>query len=110
MPAYVFGAIFLFTIATRGLAATVYQVSNAADADVVVSMVDSAEKADLLVVRVSSPGLAWGDAAWYITQNPDEASVRVYFGAADAGQVKIFFVNQTGAAGWVRPHPFRGRF
>ncbi len=90
--------------------ARVYQVASPDEADVRVALVGDRSMADLLVHRVSSPGMAIRDALWYITHNPEEATVRVHFGPVGTSQLKIHFVNSYGEAGWVRPHPLRGGF
>jgi hypothetical protein len=74
------------------------------DARVRVALVERG-KADLLVHRVASRGLAHGDARWFITKDKQDADVYVYFTSEGMAQLKICFVDTYGEAGWQRPKP-----
>lgn len=84
--------------------AIIYQASNPGDADLRVALVDRG-RADLLVYRVSSRGMAHGDALWYITRDRQEAGVRVCFVSPGMAQVTVCLVSSDGEAGWQRPRP-----
>lgn len=88
--------------------AIIYQASNPGDADLRVALVDRGS-ADLLVHRVSSRGMADGDALWYITRDRQEASARVCFVSPGMAQVKVCFVSGDGEGGWQRPRPSKIR-
>lgn len=90
--------------------ARIYQTPTMGEAHVRVAIVSDPGAADLLVHRVSSWGLAHGDARWFITRNKQDASAWVFFTGEGFAQVKIHFVDSAGAAGWQRPSRFRGRF
>ncbi|KAB8057082.1 hypothetical protein GCN74_22095 [Janthinobacterium sp. FT14W] len=87
--------------------ARIYQSNNMGDADVRVAIVQRG-KADLLVHRATSWGLAHGDAQWFITRERQDATASVYFTSPGFAQLTICFVDQAGEAGWVRPHRFKG--
>jgi hypothetical protein len=61
--------------------------------------------ADLLVHRVSTRGLANGDALWFITRDRQEATTLACFTSQGMAQVKICFVDTMGEAGWQKPKP-----
>jgi hypothetical protein len=61
--------------------------------------------ADLLVHRVSSWGLASGDARWYITRDRQAATALIYFTSQGMAQLKVCFVDSIGEAGWQVPKP-----
>ncbi|NDI84145.1 DUF6150 family protein [Undibacterium crateris] len=94
--------------------ARIYQTPTMGDAKIRVAIVTSQGEADLLVYRVSSWGLASGDALWFITRDKQDASSWVYFTSIGMAQVKVCFVDSMGCAGWQdRGQPalkFRGRF
>lgn len=73
-------------------------------ADVRVAIVPRSN-ADLLVHRVSSWGLAQGDALWYLTRDRQDATSRVFFVSQGMAQLKICFVDSYGEAGWQVPRP-----
>jgi hypothetical protein len=66
--------------------------------------------ADLLVHRVNSWGAANGDALWFITSNQQDATSWVFFTSIGMAEVKIFFVDNYGEAGWQKASPYQGRF
>lgn len=86
--------------------ARIYQSTNMGDADVRVALVPR-ERADLLVHRVGSWGLAHGDAMWFVTRERQDATARVYFTSPGLAQLAICFVEHAAEAGWVRPHRFK---
>ncbi|MFL6713299.1 MAG: DUF6150 family protein [Sulfurifustis sp.] len=90
--------------------ARVYQCSNYGEAHIRVAVVDDPGEADLCVHRVSSWGLASGDALWYLTRDKQDATVWLYFDSFGASQVRVCFVDNYTQAGWRRPHPLKGRF
>ncbi len=82
--------------------AIIYQTNNFGDADLRVALVDRGV-ADLLVYRVASPGLARGDALWYVTRERQGAVVRVFFVSLGMAQLKICFVSNQNEDGWQNP-------
>ena len=88
--------------------ARIYQTENLADADVRVAIVERGN-ADLLVQRVSSLGLAQGDALWHLTHDRQDATTRVVFVSPGMAQLSISFVDSAREAGWTRPHRWKGR-
>ena len=84
--------------------ARIFQSETMGEADVRVAIVPR-DNADLLVHRVSSRGLARGDAVWYITRDRQEATARVFFVSQGMAQLKICFVDNHGEAGWQVPRP-----
>lgn len=83
---------------------TIYQSPSMGDARVRVALVERG-KADLLVHRVGSRGLAHGDARWFITRDKQDADVYVYFTSEGMAQLKVCFVDTYGEAGWQGPRP-----
>ncbi|MDQ1812081.1 DUF6150 family protein [Massilia sp. CCM 9210] len=90
--------------------ARIYQSATMGDADVLVAIVDAQGMADLLVHRVSSWGLAHGDARWFITRDRQDATAVVHFTSPGFAQVNVCFVASYGEAGWQTDSKFRGRF
>ncbi|PHV29480.1 hypothetical protein CSQ93_05280 [Janthinobacterium sp. BJB426] len=84
--------------------ARIFQSETMGEADVRVAIVPR-DNADLLVHRVSSRGLARGDAVWYITRDRQEATARVFFVSQGMAQLKICFVDIYAEAGWQVPRP-----
>jgi len=74
------------------------------DAHVRVALVERG-KADLLVHRVSSRGLAYHETRWFITRNKQDADLYVYFTSEGMAQLKVCFVDTYGEAGWQRQKP-----
>lgn len=89
--------------------ARIYQCATMGEADLRIALVDSPGAADLLVCRVSSWGLARGDALWYITRMRQDATARVFFTSIGMAQLKVCFVRSQREAGWQRPSVFEGR-
>jgi hypothetical protein len=89
--------------------ARIYQTFDYGEARIRAAVVSHRGKADLCVHRVSSWGLARGDALWYITTNKQDANLWVYFDSYGAAQLRICFVDTYGEAGWLRPHELKGR-
>jgi len=87
--------------------ARIYQTNNMGEADVRVAIVQRGN-ADLLVHRAASPGLAPGDALWFITRERQDATASVYFTAQGFAQLTICFVDHASEAGWTRPHRLKG--
>lgn len=91
--------------------ARVYQTKEMGEAHIRAALVENQGEADLCVHKVSSWGLANGDALWYITDNKQDADVWVYFGSQGMSEVKVYFVDNYGMAGWqVAKHRLKGRF
>lgn len=84
--------------------ARIFQSETMGEADLRVAIVPR-DNADLLVHRVSSPGLARGDAVWYMTRDRQEATARVFFVSQGMAQLKICFIDKRGEAGWQVPRP-----
>lgn len=89
--------------------ARIYQTATLGEAQIRIAMV-SRGVADLLVHRVSSRGLAHGDARWYITRDRHDATVLIATCSQGMADVCVCFVDSYGEAGWVRDHRLRGRF
>ncbi|MCM2493866.1 DUF6150 family protein [Burkholderia glumae] len=88
--------------------ARIYQTNHMGEAHFRVNLSDRGS-ADLLVRRVSSWGLAYGDAHWYITRDKQDAEVWLCFTSLGMAQFKVCFVDSYGEAGWQRSHPLQGR-
>lgn len=84
--------------------AIIYQTTNMGDAQVRIAFVDRGN-ADLLVHRVTSPGLARGDGLWFVTRDRRIATVTVYFTSVGMAQLKICFVDSDSEVGWQVPRP-----
>jgi hypothetical protein len=89
--------------------ARIFQTSSMGDAQLLVAIVPDRGMADLLVQRVSSWGLAHGDARWFITRNRQDATAAVHFTSPGFAHIKIHFVDSAAEAGWQRPSAHRGR-
>jgi hypothetical protein len=90
--------------------ARIYQAATMGEAQVRVALVSTRGMADLLVHRVSSWGLARGDALWYITRDKQDATAWVFFTSIGMAEVKICFVDNYGEAGWQTASRYQGRF
>ena len=90
--------------------ARIYQAATMGEAHIRIAIVTTRAEADLLVHRVSSWGLAVGDALWFITRSKQDDTVCVFPSSVGMAHVKICFVDTSGEAGWVKPHPYKGKF
>lgn len=90
--------------------ARVYQAASMGEAHIRVAVVADRGEADLWVHRVNSWGQASGDALWLITRDQQEATVWVFFTSLGMAEVKIFFVDNYGEAGWKKQSRYEGRF
>jgi hypothetical protein len=90
--------------------ARIFQTASMGEAKVTVAIVTDRLQADLLVHRVSSWGLANGDALWFITRNKQDATVWIYPCSIGMAKVKVCFVDTYGEAGWVGPSRHKGCF
>lgn len=90
--------------------ARIYQAATMGEAQIRIAIVATRAEADLLVHRVSSLGLATGDALWFITRSKQDATAWVFPTSVGMAHVKICFVDTYGEAGWVKPHPYKGKF
>ncbi|BEV03634.1 DUF6150 family protein [Chryseobacterium gambrini] len=90
--------------------ARIYQTASSGEAQVRVAVVNSRDEADLLVHRVSSWGVAHGDALWYITRNKQDATCVISFVSVGMAQVKICFIDTYGEAGWQKESRYKNRF
>lgn len=88
--------------------ARIYQTTDLGEARIRVAIVNEQGRADLLVHRVDSWGLARGDALWFITRDKQDATAWVYFGGEGFAELLICFVDNYGEAGWQRPHRLQG--
>ena len=84
----------------------IYQTNNMGEAQLRVALVERG-KADLLVHRVESRGLAHSEERWFITRDKQDANLWVYFTSEGMAQVRVCFVSTYGEAGWQgrRPRP-----
>lgn len=80
--------------------ARIYQTTSMGEAHLRVALVGNQGEADLLVHRVSSWGMARGDALWYITRNKQDATAWLCFTSVGMAQIKICFVDSQASAGW----------
>ncbi|MGB1109246.1 MAG: DUF6150 family protein [Gammaproteobacteria bacterium] len=90
--------------------ARIFQTNSMGMADIKAALVNHPGEADLCVYRVSSRGMAHGDAFWYICRDRHDAQSLIYFCSRGMAQVKICFVGNHSAAGWKTDHPLKGRF
>lgn len=90
--------------------ARVYQAASMGEAQIRVAFVPTPGQADLLVYRVTSWGMASGDALWYITRNKQDASVWIYPCSIGMADVRVCFVDNYAEAGWVKPHRCKSAF
>ncbi|MCY1662319.1 DUF6150 family protein [Chryseobacterium sp. SL1] len=88
--------------------ARIYQTASMGEAHIRVAIVSRGD-ADLLVHRVSSWGLANGDAYWFITRNKQEATCWIYAVSPGMADLKICFVDSLGEAGWQKESRYKGR-
>lgn len=89
--------------------AIVYQTQLMGEANFRVAVVSERSMADLLVYRVSSRGMARGDALWYITADKNDATTALWFCSVGMAQFKVCFVDSMGQAGWVTETRYKGR-
>lgn len=90
--------------------AWVYQEGSFGGAQYRVALVLDPGRAELCVYRVSSPGLARGDAQWFITPDRQMAHTTIHLCSLGMAQLRICFVTTPGEAGWqVASHPLMGR-
>ena len=90
--------------------ARIYHSREIGMANIRAALVTHPGEADLCVYRVSSRGLAHGDAYWFICRDQGEATACVHFTSIGMAQVKICFVSARGEAGWRTRHRLKGRF
>jgi hypothetical protein len=86
------------------IVAILYQTKNFGEAHLRVALVDRGS-ADLLVHRVSSRGLARGEACWHLTNDKQDARIWVYICSAGMAHFTISFVDSYGEAGWQVERP-----
>lgn len=89
--------------------AKIQQTFSISDANIIATITEFKGKADLCVLLVTSPGLAYGDDRWYITTRDGEASNTVYFGKSGRADLKVCFVKNPGDSGWQTSHRLQGR-
>jgi hypothetical protein len=89
--------------------ARIYQSLTAGDAQFKVALVHERSQADLLVYRVAARGLANGDSFWYITLEKQDATSWIYFTSMGMAEIKVFFVDTRGEAGWQTNHRLKSR-
>lgn len=89
--------------------ARIYQTPDMGMANVRAALVSGQGEADLCVLRVSSWGLALGDALWYVCRDRQDAQLCVHFGNRGMAELLVCFVDNYSAAGWQRPHRLKGR-
>lgn len=89
--------------------AKIMQTFVISEANILANIVQDKGSADLCVFVVSSPGMAWGDERWYITENDAEASATLYFGKSGPADIRVCFVNNPADAGWRNSHRLKGK-
>ncbi|MDQ0639312.1 hypothetical protein QF042_002877 [Pedobacter sp. W3I1] len=89
--------------------ARIYQTTSMGEAHIRIALVTDRSQADLLVHRVSSLGLASGDALWFTTSNKQDATCWVFFTSIGMAQIKVCFVDSLGEAGWQKENIYRGK-
>lgn len=80
--------------------ASIYQEPQFGAAQVRVALVSTQGQADLLVCRMASPGLARGDALWFITPQRGLARTTIHLCSLGMADLRVCFVSTPGAAGW----------
>ena len=90
--------------------ARVWQARDMGEAQINAALVKHPGEADLCVHRVSTWGMASGDAIWFMTGQRHDATARVHFTSRGMAQVRICFVDNYSLAGWRHEHPLRGAF
>ena len=91
--------------------AIIFQVASMGEAHIRVAIVAERGKADLLVHRVTSRGLASGAALWFVTRDKQEAQTWIFPCSEGMAELKICFVPSRGESGWVtQNHRLSGRF
>lgn len=89
--------------------ASVYEEQSMGMANLRIALVHDRGRADLLACRVYSYGAAVGESLWFMTTSRQSADVIAFFCSEGFAQLKVCFVPTRGEAGWVQPHPLRGR-
>ncbi|MCC2604017.1 DUF6150 family protein [Planctobacterium marinum] len=89
--------------------AKVLQTFNISEANIIATITQEKGKADLCVFIVSSPGMAWSDERWYLTDNEADASSTIYFGQSGRSALKVCFVKNPADAGWQTNHKLKGK-
>ncbi|MBB3228059.1 hypothetical protein FHW69_002694 [Luteibacter sp. Sphag1AF] len=87
--------------------ARIWLANTMGEATVRVAQVSTRGEADIWVNRVSSFGLASGDALWYIVKDRGEATARIFMTSIGLAQIKVYFVSTRGEAGWRDPNAAR---
>ncbi|PUA28118.1 MAG: hypothetical protein B0W54_16670 [Cellvibrio sp. 79] len=90
--------------------ARIYQAATMGEAHIRIAIVATREEADLLVHKVSSWGLARGDALWFVTRSKQDATAWIFPTSVGMADVKICFVDNFSEAGWQKSHPYKGKF
>lgn len=88
--------------------AKIQQTFSISEANIIANITQEKGKADLCVFLVSSPGMAWSEERWYITENEAEASSTIYFGKSGRAALKVCFVKNPADAGWKSNHRLKG--
>lgn len=78
----------------------IYQSYSKADAELQVHVSDSPGTADLWVMSVGNIGQAYGEGAWYLSENRAQASTRIFLCPRSQAQLVVYFVNTLQEAGW----------
>ncbi|QIL41632.1 hypothetical protein G7074_21615 [Pedobacter sp. HDW13] len=90
--------------------ARIFQTPTMGEAQIRVALVTDRSQADLCVHRVSSWGMARGDANWFLTRDKQDATCLIYFTSIGMAQVKVYFTDNYGEAGWQKESVHKGRF
>lgn len=75
-----------------------------------VSRVEDRTDADLLVFITDSHGVSFGkEQVWSYVESEGESNVKLFWDeTTPVADLKVCFVHDLGAAGWVKEHPLKG--
>lgn len=79
-------------------------------ANINVSRVEDRTDADLLVFVTDSQGVSFGkEDVWSYVESEGECNIKLFWDeATPVADLKVCFVDDLGAAGWVKEHPLKG--
>jgi len=79
--------------------------------DYVASRVEDRTDADLIVFVTDSHGMSFRkDEVWSYVEGDGESNVKIFWDElSTTSDLKIYFTNDLGVAGWVTEHPLKGK-